>query len=118
MEYYDWFDLETGTIIQDPDPFPLPASADFHFWINSGFSPHAVIVQNQSTGDQIAYSAESYANVEFSDISSLSFSTSFIDQPFNQVAVLMTPHENYYKLGFISEDDYDLVVTFQWEQLQ
>jgi hypothetical protein len=116
MEYeQEWFDLETGAIIPDPDPDPIPASADFQFAYNSGFSPHAVIFQNQPTGVQIAYSAETYANVEFSDISSLTFTTSLIDQPFNQVAVLLTPEGNYFKLGFVSESDPD--VTFQWEQL-
>lgn len=116
MEYeQDWFDLETGTIIPDPDPDPLPTSVDFKFANNGDFSPHAVIFQNESTGVQIAYSAETFANVVFSDIGSLTFTTSIIDQPFNQVAVLFTPDGNYFKLGFVSESETD--VTFLWEPL-
>ena len=115
ISYYDWFDLETGTIIQISPSDPVPAAADFRFAYNTGFTPHAVIFQNQGAGVQIAYSAEDYAHVTYNDVASLTLTTSFIDQPFNQVAVLMTPEGNYFKIGFVNESDPN--VTFQWEQL-
>lgn len=113
----EWFDLETGTIIPDPNPLSLPSQADFNFSYNDGFTPHSVIRQNSSSDVQIAYSTESYSNVLFDDITLLAFSTSFFDVPFNQVAVIYTPEGNYYKLGFVSENLGTFQVTFQWEQL-
>ena len=109
INYYDWFDLETGTVVINAP------TADFYFAYNGGYSPPAVVFQNQGTGVQIAYSAEDYANVTFNDVASLTFTTSLIDQGFNQVAVLLTPGGNYFKIGFVSGSASD--VTFQWEQL-
>ena len=124
MDYYDLFDLETGTVIPEDPHFPGPPSAacDFHFAYNADREPHAVIFQNQSNpfpGVEIAYSEEDYTDVTFSDVAGLVFTPLLIDIPFDKVAVLLTTEGNYFKVGLgpISEND-PFSVTFEWEQLQ
>ncbi|MCH7963352.1 MAG: hypothetical protein IH852_05385 [Bacteroidetes bacterium] len=51
MVYEDqWFDLETGTIIEQT------AAADFQFNFDASSTPHAVIVQNTMEDVGLAYS--------------------------------------------------------------
>ena len=119
----DWFDLEAGAAIPPsipPLPFGIPptAACDFYFGYNSHRVPHAVIVQNRSNpypGVQIAYSDEAYADVTYSDVAGLAFTTDFISMPFDKVAVLYTTEGNYFKVGPVSETD--STVTFEWDPL-
>ena len=74
-----------------------------------------MIFQNQYDGVQIAYTTEDYADVGYSDTAGLTFTTSLIDIPFDQVAVLQTAEENYYKVGPLGEVDFR--ETFQYAQL-
>lgn len=116
MEFeIDYFDLETGTVTTSWDMLEYPAGSDFKFAYNGGYIPHAVIFQNQYDGVQIAYTTEDYADVGYSDTAGLTFTTSLIDIPFDQVAVLQTAEENYYKVGPLGEVDFR--ETFQYAQL-
>ena len=116
MDYYDWFDLETGTVGSvSPGEPPPNNDFDFCFLYNALIIPHAVLKQNQYQGVEIAYSEEDYANVWLDDVLLLDFTTDVTYVPFNKVAVIRTAEGNYFKIGLVSEAYPN--VTFQWDQL-
>jgi hypothetical protein len=120
-----WMDLETGaTFVLEPWELP-PDEADFKFAYSGGFGPHAVIFQNECVGPnceqwvEIAYSSEVSEQVRWGDLPDLTFSRGIVDVPSSDVAILLTPEGNYYKLAFIEEVNcgYEICVSFRWEEI-
>ncbi|NJO14437.1 MAG: hypothetical protein HC877_01435 [Thioploca sp.] len=131
----DCFDLEAGIVIpRDPVIGAcLPEIGDFWFTYSpAGLGTYTVVSQNRcimsmpmcEEGAKIAHSAKAYSEVNFTDLSSLEFTSDLVDIDFASVtAILHTLEGHYYKLGFIEEVPCnptpagDTCVKFQWEQL-
>ena len=113
----NWVDLETGEVIVWSIMYYEPPSSEYDFKFSrvSTWTPSAVLIHNDDQSAKIAYSEEDYDNVEFTDVATLSFTTSIILVPFNKVAVINTFEGNYFKVGFVRIDPD--TVTFQYDQL-
>ena len=106
------------------------------FWLSyspSGLGEYPVVIQNCVFDvafcglemSEIAYSYKEYNEVDFTDVSSLPFTIGFVDIDFSTVTIILrTTEGNYYKLGFIEEEDncpypssYPTCIRFQWDEL-
>jgi hypothetical protein len=108
-------DLETGGIVNS-DPFPAPV--DFHFAFNATRSNPIVLFQEP--GAEIAFlNATPFDAVCASVLSSLTFTSSLIDVPFDfdDTVVIKTSAGNFFKVGK-PVNNASNSVTFSYAKLQ
>ncbi|HWI17159.1 MAG TPA: hypothetical protein VNT81_05405 [Vicinamibacterales bacterium] len=121
IKYYDCFDLDTGTILPDPDSasqcYQEPHLWDLKFAHSSSTTPRAHLLANGSHGVQVAYSAEAFEDVDGADVADMSFGAP-VPGPFDDVVVVRTTLNGYFKIGFVSETgSYADGATFRWQRL-
>lgn len=131
----DCFNLETGMVTPRDILMGTCYDGMGDFWFTyspAGLGAYTVVSQNRCVigpmpmceeGTKIAHSIKEYSEVNFTDLSSLEFTSDLIDVDFSSVTVILHTWEgHYYKLGFIEEvhcPDGNVYpcVRFQWEQL-
>jgi hypothetical protein len=114
------FDLETGAILSEDDPGSFPPAVDFHFVFNGVRANPIVLLQNQFNGTEIAFlDGTPFDTVECSVVGTLTFTTSFIDVPFDfdDTVVIRTAGGNVFKLGKPVNNG-NVSVTFSYAELQ
>jgi hypothetical protein len=133
IKYYDCFDLETRMVVPSGPEGCLEGLQLGDFWFTysslAGLGTYTVVSQNRcvlgpmcENGVKIAHSTEAYSEVDFTDLSSLEFTSNLVEVNFSNFTVILytpEPQSHYYKLGFIGEEpcDSSMCVRFRWEQL-
>ncbi|MBN8591566.1 MAG: hypothetical protein J0M33_07395 [Anaerolineae bacterium] len=120
LQYRDCFDLDTGaTIPYDLSVGGCPGNTwDMSLDNNDLLPPNTSLWISPGNQTQIAFSNDSFEQVDLSTVQSLNFSNTFPDIPFVQIAIMQTATGQYYKVQLVSETRNKNRATIQWEQVR
>lgn len=115
IDYYECFDLDTGTVRSFIVDCRFDPSWDFQFAYDSEGNPHTALYPNRSGRTLMAYSPKPFNDLNALTVRNLPLQSQTELINFVHIAIIRTSKGNYFKVRLVAETANK--VTFEWENI-